>query len=366
MKKYFYTVFVFTKFNTRRFFRDRLAIFFTVIFPLIFLFIFGSFSKGGSLSFKVAIINQSSNSYASDYVKTARADKLMKVDDSVKTVEKADEKMKRSEIDATIILPPNFGEQKAGLPSGQAVVSYTDNNEQSAQALVPLLQRQFKAINNNIAPSVEPFTVTSTKLNQRSLSKFDYTFAGLLGFSIIGLGIFGPVNVFPELKKQGILRRLHTTPLKVSQYFISNVLSQAIVGLITLSISFLVAILVFHLKVIGNWFELAAFIAFGIISIYGIGLAIGGWAKNERQSAPLSNIIVFPMMFLSGTFFPRYGMPLWLQHISNYLPLTPIIDGIRLIATEGKGLMDILQQLGLMAVWTVVIYVIAFRSFRWE
>jgi ABC-2 type transport system permease protein len=118
--------------------------------------------------------------------------------------------------------------------------------------------------------------------------------------------------------------------------------------------------------VIGNWFELAAFIAFGIISIYGIGLAIGGWAKNERQSAPLSNIIVFPMMFLSGTFFPRYGMPLWLQHISNYLPLTPIIDGIRLIATEGKGLMDILQQLGLMAVWTVVIYVIAFRSFRWE
>jgi len=215
-------------------------------------------------------------------------------------------------------------------------------------------------------PSTEPFTVVAGQSNERSLSRFDYTFAGLLGFSIIGLGIFGPVNVFPELKKQGILRRLHTTPLKVSQYFISNVVSQALIGIITLSISFVVAILVFKLKVIGNWFELAAFITLGIIVIYGIGLAIGGWAKNERQAAPLSNLVVFPMMFLSGTFFPRYAMPEWLQSVSNYLPLTPVIDGIRLIATEGKHLADITPQLGLIGVWTIVIYIIAFRVFRWE
>lgn len=229
-----------------------------------------------------------------------------------------------------------------------------------------MLQGQFKAINNSITPAVESFTVTSQQSNERSLSRFDYTFAGLLGFSIIGLGIFGPVNVFPELKKQGILRRLHTTPLKVWQYFVSNVLSQAIIGLLTLSVSFIVAILVFHLKVIGNWFELATFIVLSIIAIYGIGLAIGGWAKNERQAAPLSNIVVFPMMFLSGTFFPRYAMPLWLQHISAYLPLTPAIDGIRLIATEGKHLTGIIPQIDLLGVWCVIIYIIAFRVFRWE
>lgn len=366
MKKSLFTILTFTKLNTRRFFRDRLAIFFTVIFPLIFLFIFGSFSKGGSLSFKVAIINESSSSFATQYVDSAHHNKLMKVDDRVTTLDKAKEKMKRSEIDATIVLPADFGEVKGQYPVGQAKVLYTANNEQSAQALVPLLEGQFKQINNNLVPTVEPFTVVSERNNERSLSRFDYTFAGLLGFSIIGLGIFGPVNVFPELKKQGILRRLHTTPLKVSQYFISNVISQAVVGLITLSVSFVVAILVFKLHVVGNWFELAAFIALGIIVIYGIGLAIGGWAKNERQAAPLSNIVVFPMMFLSGTFFPRYAMPLWLQHVSDYLPLTPVIDGIRLIATEGKHLTDIMPQIGLIGIWTVVIYIIAFRVFRWE
>ena len=97
-----------------------------------------------------------------------------------------------------------------------------------------------------------------------------------------------------------------------------------------------------------------------------MGLAIGGWAKNERQAAPLSNIIVFPMLFLSGTFFPRYAMPIWLQHVTNYLPLTPVIDGVRLIATEGYHLTQVGPQLGLMAIWTVIIYAIAFKVFRWE
>lgn len=365
-KKAWFTVIIFARLNTRRFFRDKLALFFTVIFPLIFLLIFGAMSRGGDLSFKIALINQSGNEFATQYVQGVKDNKLFKVDEAITDLAQAGEKMKRSEVDATIVLPQDFGATQNGKPTGEAKVIYTANNEQSAQTLLSVMQSQFKEINSSLVETAEPFTVVGERSNERSLSRFDYTFAGLLGFSIIGLGIFGPVNVFPELKKQGILRRLHTTPLKVWQYFVSNVLSQAAVGLITLSVSFLVAITIFDLKVVGNYFELAAFIVFSIISIYGIGLAIGGWAKNERQAAPLSNIVVFPMMFLSGTFFPRYAMPQWLQGISDYLPLTPVIDGIRLIATEGKGLMDVTSQLGLIAIWTIVIYIVAFRTFRWE
>jgi ABC-2 type transport system permease protein len=72
------------------------------------------------------------------------------------------------------------------------------------------------------------------------------------------------------------------------------------------------------------------------------------------------------MMFLSGTFFPRFLMPEWLQRVSDFLPLTPVIDGVRLIATEGKHLVDLGPQLGLIVGWTVIIYLIAFRVFRWE
>ena len=95
-------------------------------------------------------------------------------------------------------------------------------------------------------------------------------------------------------------------------------------------------------------------------------MAIGGWAKNENQAAPVAQIVVFPMIFLSGAFFPRFLMPEVLQTISSFLPLTPIIDGARLIITEGKTIFEIAPQVGLLAAWAAVIYLIAFRVFRWE
>lgn len=371
LKKKFYTVWVMFRVNLRRVFRDRTALFWTFMFPLIFLFIFGGIFGGSqNASFNVALINHSTTPFAKQFIAqaTSKKQKLLKVDKSIKTLAAANEKMGRSEIDATIELPASFGALQPGqpFPSGQAIIHYTQNNEQAAQTLSSILQAEFQGINSKLIATVTPFTVKTEQSNTRSLSRFDYTFTGLLGFAILGMGIFGPMNIFPELKKMGILRRLHTTPLRVWQYFLATMMGQAVVGLMTLALMFVVAILVFHLKVIGNYFELIPFLVFGIITILGIGLALGGWAKNERQVAPVANIIVFPMMFLSGTFFPRYAMPDWLQNITSYMPLTPVIDGARLIATEGKHLVDLGPQLGVMAFWLVVVYIIAFRVFRWE
>jgi ABC-2 type transport system permease protein len=319
------------------------------------------------MTFNVAIINESHSDFSKQFVKHAEEQKVLKVDQAVKTFKNANEKMSRGELDATIELSPSFGVVKQGqYPSGQAVVHYTRNNEQAAQTLVSVLQAQFQGINAKFVQNKTPFTVISRQTNERSLNSFDYTFTGLLGFAILGAGIFGPMNVFPELKKMGILRRLHTTPLRVWQYFLANMFGNAVTGLMSIAAMFIVAIAVFNLHVVGNYLELAIFLAFGIIVILGIGLALGGWAKNERQAAPLGNIIVFPMMFLTGVFFPRFLMPHWLQGITTFMPLTPIIDGARLIVTEGKGLLDLGPQLGIMAIWLVIVYIIAFRVFRWE
>ncbi len=367
MKKNLYTIAIFTKLNTKRFFRDRLALFFGIAFPVIFLFVFGGISGGGNdVSFNVALINQSQQEAASQIERQIRGSEVFEVDDNALTLTDANEKLVRSEIDSIIVLPENFGVEQDGLPAGVAEVRFAQNNAQAGQAITAVLENQFRGLNQDIAPSVTPFTVEGRQSGQESLKPFDYVFAGLLGFSIIGLGIFGPINVFPELKKQGILRRLHTTPLKVWQYFIATMFSQALIGLVSLAVMFAVAILVFDLNVVGNYLEIIIFIILSIITILGIGLAIGGWAKNERQAAPLSNIIVFPMLFLSGTFFPRFVMPEWLQTVSAFLPLTPVIDGLRLLTTEGKHLVDLGAQLGLMAIWIILIYLLAFKLFRWE
>jgi ABC-2 type transport system permease protein len=363
----FYTIRTIASVNTKRFFRDKLAIFFTIAFPLIFLIIFGSLFGGNTtISFKVALLNESGSSVAAIFTEQANKAEILKIDTTVTNREQASQKMLRSELDAAIVLPQSFGEPVNGIPSGEVVLLYNENSQQAAQALASILQVQMNELNKQFVDTFVPFSVKQVSTKEQSLTQFDYTFAGLLGFAIISLGIFGPTNVFPELKKQGVLRRLHTTPLKVWQYFVANVGSQGLIGMLAIAIMFLFSLVVFDLQMRGSYVTFFIFVALSIVTIYGIGLAIGGWAKNERQAAPLSNLITFPMIFLSGTFFPRFLMPEWLQVITNFLPLTPVIDGIRLIVTEGKGLVEIAPQVGLLVAWSLVIYIIAFRVFRWE
>lgn len=363
------TIWIFAWIDILRSFRDKVALFFIFVFPLIFLFVFGGiFGNSGDTYFNVALINQSDSKFAADFVSDSKKEKVLKVSEDVTTIESAREKMKRGELDATIILPESFGELKEGqtFPSGEAEVLYDKNSEQAGQTLMAILGAVFKEINSGITQAPEPFTVRANSTAEPGLKSFDYVFAGLLGFSILSLGIFGPTSVFPRMKQQGILRRYHTTTLRVWQYFLANVISTAVIGILSVALMFIVAILFFDLQMRGDYITLLIVVVLGTLTLFGVGLAIGGWAKNENQAAPLANLITFPMMFLSGTFFPRFLMPEWLQSASALLPLTPVIDGIRFVITEGKTLLDLGPQLGLIAIWIVVIYAIAFKVFRWE
>ena len=362
------TVLIFTKINIKRFFRDRLAIFFAVLFPLIFLIVFGFLVNGNNnISFNVAIINHSSSLASRQFITGLKSNKVFKINQTVQSLTVAQHDMIYNKIDATIVLNKDFGQIKNHIPTGKVKVLYTENSSLAAQTISSLINSTVvKNLNNHLVKSSKPFIVLPQKLNYHSLTTFDYTFAGILGFSIIGIGIFSQIEIFPELKKQGVLRRLHTTPIKVWQYFLATMLSQALIGIIAIAIQFVAAVLFFNLQINGNLLEILIFTVFSIFMILGIGLAIGGWAKNERQAAPLANIIIFPMLFLSGTFFPQFEMPIWLQRISSFLPLTPVINGLRLLTTAGKNLTQIGPEIGLIFVWFVIIYAIAFRVFNWE
>lgn len=364
-----YTILTFAKINTKRFFRDRLALFFTVAFPLMFLVVFGGiFGSNQGPSFTVALLNESESEAAAALIERWESGETLEIVPDVTDLNEATERMSRGELDGTIVLPESFGamDEDGTTPRGTATIYFTGNNAQAADTLVATLEAQFKELNARYVEVELPFTVEAEALDIEGLSTFDYIFAGLLGFSIIGIGIFGPANVYPELKRLGILRRLHATPLRVWQYFIATAISQAVTGLFSMAILLAVAILFFDVSVKGSYLLLAAFLLLSIVTILGIGLAIGGWARNQAQAAPLSNVLVFPMLFLSGTFFPRYLMPEWLQAVTAYLPLTPVVDGIRLITIQGYALMEVMPQIALLASWAVIIYAVAFRVFRWE
>jgi len=368
MKKQLLPVLTFARIDIKRLFRDKVAIFFVFIFPLIFLIIFGNiFGGNNEVSFRVGLINQSSSKFSEDFAGQIEKNQVFQVDKDVSTLDQAREKMNRGQLDASIILPEGFGKvQDNQFPSGEARILYDQNNETAAQTLSSIMQGILKEINQGFTKAPEPLTVKAESTATAGLSPFDYVFSGLLGFTLLSLGIFGPTQVFPRLKQRGVLRRYKSTPLKVWQYFTGNLLSNATVGLMAVGLMFVAAFTVFDLEMRGNYLNLAAVVIIGTIMLFGIGLSIGGWAKNENQAAPLSQLIVLPMMFLSGVFFPTFLMPEVLQKITQFIPLTPFVDSARFIITEGKSLLELGPQLAIMGAWIVIIYLIAFKVFRWE
>jgi len=368
MKRYFQGIFGLVRAYQHRFLRDKTAMFFTFLFPLIFLFVFGSIFNSTDVSFRIAILNKADNEFATAFVKQIENDKTFIVEQTVSNFEEAKKRLSRGEIDSVIELPADFGQASATspVPSGEMIVYYQRGSEQSGQTLTAVMQQVLDSINKQNGRPDAALAVVSKPTESTGLTQFDYTFSGLLGFSILSMSIFGLANAMPAEKQKGSFRRLRASPFRASQLIFANGTHYLKITLLSVLAMVAVALTVFDFNMRGNWLLFGVFAAFSTIMMIGFGLLIGGWAKNESQAAPVSNLVSFPMMFLSGTFFPRFLFPEWLQNITNFLPLTPVVDGFRRIMTENASLVALGPELAIIGVWTVVVYSLAIRLFRWE
>jgi len=195
---------------------------------------------------------------------------------------------------------------------------------------------------------------------------FNGLFAIFTGIALMMLGVVGLATMLPMDKKLGVLRRLEATPFRASQLMLGCTISSLALGVVSIAIMVGVSLVFFHFNVQGSYLDLMVFILLGLLMSVSIGLAIGGWAKDDTAATFVSQIVFLGSLAVSGVWFPRVALPGWLHAVSNFAPLTPIIDGVKDIATQGKGLFDLGPQLGVMAIWVVVAYLVGSKLFRWE
>ena len=369
----------------KRFMRDGTSLFFTFLFPLIFLLVFGAIFNNQTTSFDVAIINHSKSEFAKQFVEQAKANKdtTLKVKD-VKDMQEAREKLKHSDLSGIIELPADFGTvtlaqpgapqpgqgsaagQTQARPSGTLRVLYAKGSEQSGNTLTAIMGQIIDGINKGMGQPEPPLKVAGQAVGDEQLKTFDYTFTGLLAFSLLSMGIFGLANQMPTEKQKGSYRRLRASPFTAGQLILAMGIHYTIVSLLSAAMMLVVGMSVFHFNMRGDWLLAVSFLTLAALLMVGFGLLIGGWAKNENQSAPLGNLVAFPMMFLSGTFFPSFMFPEWLRTLSQFIPMTPVTDGLRLIMTEHASLGEVLPYAGAISLWMLVVYVAAIKLFRWE
>lgn len=359
--------FVYAWTQLKGYFRDPVSLFFTLGLPVMFLMVFGAiFNNENTVNFDVAIFNHSETEFARQFVENMeKQDTFTRVD--VESMSEAKEKMGRGQLDTVIELPKEFGRSNAqGVPSGNMIVYYEEGSPQTGQTVAQVMESVMGQLSQQMGQQPPLFSVEQKATDTKVVSQFDYMFAGLLGFSLLSLGFFGLAQMIPGWKKNGALRRLKATPLTRGQLIIGTMLNFLVIGVLALAVMFAVGLLVFNFDMRGDWLQLIPFLLLGTITLMGFGLFIGGVVKNENQAAAVTNLVAFPMMFLSGVFFPSFMMPEWLQGVSGFMPLTPLVEGIRFVTTEGATLIELLPQIGILSAWLVVIYALAIKFFRWE
>ncbi len=353
------------KANMKRFWRDPVAMFFTIAFPLMFLVIFGFIFGGDDTSFNasVGLVNESDSPLAARVEERIESSESFSVE-SFETDEDREDALTRSQIQAVIVIDEEFDQ----VPDAPASVGlqYLASQESDVAALRAILNAELFQLNNELEPYNPPVVPVDQPVEAEALEAFDYLTAGLMGFSILGLTVFGMANGFTADKKTGAIARLRVAPIQSLHIVLSVALVYAVLAIVSIAILVLVATLAFDFEMVGDWFSFVVFIVISTVSMLGIGTIIGGWAKNDKQAQPVSNLVAFPMMFLSGVFFPTFLMPDWLQTVSKFIPLTTVNDGLRLITTESFFITDVWQEILILGGWALVSYPIAFKVFRWE
>jgi ABC-2 type transport system permease protein len=359
----------------RRMTRDRVALFFTILYPLIFLFIFGSIFSGSiSADFHVVLINNSKSAAATGFVKALKSSNAFSIDESM-SLGDAKTELTRGSLDAVIELPANFGAAKdAGRcekgeklkcePAGEATVLYEPSSSSTGETVASVVDGIMSGMNESVTGPA-PFSTRLEKSDDKGLSNFDYIFAGMLALAALTMTTVGFANGLPGDKKSGALRRVEATPFRPWQVISGSIIAYALISLVSVALVLICGVAFFHFHMVGSWFDLIVLTVLGVFVLSGIGAAIAGWARSPGQAQPIAMIVMFVLMFLSGMFFPSYIMPEWLQHVAAWLPTTPLNDGLRFITAQGYSLAQIWSQILELVGWGVVFYLIAFRIFRW-
>jgi ABC-2 type transport system permease protein len=350
--------------NAKQFVREKAALFWTFLFPIFFILIFGAvFSGGDNISFNVGLVMEDNSVIAqnmSDAFGQVTAFKLTvgQRDDELKALKDGDRR-------AVLIVEQGFGETIAMGGTANISVYYDPTQTSSVQILLPIVQKVVDNIDRAMSGTTPRVQLSEQTLQSHKLRAIDYLVPGILAMSLMQLGLFAVAPLVVD-RENRVLKRLGATPLKRSTMIASTVVFNLIVAMMQAAIIIILARVVFHVPMMGNWLYLIGFIVLGTLTFLSMGYMLSSFAKNQQTLMPLIMAVQFPMMFLSGIFFPLEMIPGFMRPIMDAMPLTYLGDSLRQIMVESSALHSHIINLAVLGGWFVVCLILAVRFFKWE
>jgi ABC-2 type transport system permease protein len=342
--------------------RSPSAVVFSIVFPLIFIIVFG-FIGGGGMHISVALA-PGSDIQNPVYAAIAQTQSIRMVEGE--PLDEMETQLSKGKIDGIISI------KRSNAQPGHFDVHLTTStaSPQGEHFLKMILGSIADKVNLQQANIKQPvISVDTRQIVGRKFKMIDFILPGQLGFSLLSSGVFGTAFVFLSLRNTLVIKRFFATPVRRIYIIMGEALARLVFALLGALIIIMIGYFAFGFTLIHGITTVLTMLllsAIGLIVFMGFGFTISGIAKSESTVPPLANIITLPQFLLSGTFFSIDVFPNWLQPISRALPLTYLNDALRKVAFEGATLLDVKKQLLILLLWGIGIYIVAAKTFKWE
>ncbi|MCC6404927.1 MAG: ABC transporter permease [Candidatus Yanofskybacteria bacterium] len=345
------------------FLRSKQALFFTLFMPLVIMVIFGMIGFDTPPTYDIGIVASAPQPGTAQFIAKLKELKVFKVHEGTL----ADERAALEEGDRTVVvaMPDDLIDGAAQAPR-ELVVYVNDGQPVQAQSTISMLNQYLDKTSLALAQAPTFFTLRQEKVASRDLKYIDFLLPGLIAMSVMQMSVFSVAFLFVQYKEKGVLRRLAATPMRPFQFVAANALTRLGVSVVQTSIFILVGVLLLNATVVGSYVLVALCVVLGALMFLGLGFTVSGIAKTVESVPALANLLVFPMLFLGGTFFPISSMPNWLQHVAKFLPLSFFSTALREVMTRDAGLSDIAGDLLGMLVWGALLIGAATLTFGFQ
>jgi ABC-2 type transport system permease protein len=193
----------------------------------------------------------------------------------------------------------------------------------------------------------------------------EQSFGAVSAIAICAGGVMGLPLVVSDYRSRKILKRFKVTPTSPALILAVQVVIYALYSIISLILVYATGAIFFGYQLYGSWLQFLGTYLLVMLSMFSIGLLVGGIAPNIKIASAVASLLYFPMLIFSGATLPYEVMPVALQKIADILPLT---QGIKLLKAASLGLPidSVFIPVVVMIVIAVICTAVSLRFFKWE
>jgi ABC-2 type transport system permease protein len=211
---------------------------------------------------------------------------------------------------------------------------------------------------------VKPYNIQVKGSVEGEFSYFDFIAPGIMAMTVMMSVMTGLPAAISHERELGTLDGMMVAPINRLSVILGKTLAQMARGILQGVLILGLAIIIFGVTVHGSILLVFALLLLGVFSFVGLGVVLTSFAKDQETAVMMMTTIMFPMMFLSGVFFPIEQMPWFMQGISKFLPLTYVADSLRKVMVLGAEIPALTPELSILIIFGVVMTAIAVPVFK--